>query len=91
MNATTPTGEAPIAIPITGELDLHTFDPRDVGELIPAYLEACLERGLRDVRIVHGKGTGTCAKPFMLFCAVLLESALFVSVTNTPALGAPRW
>lgn len=59
MNATTSTDDAPISIPITGELDLHTFDPRDLGELIPAYLDACLERGLRDVRIIHGKGTGT--------------------------------
>ena len=46
-------------LPITGELDLHTFDPRDLGELIPAYLDECLARGLREVRIIHGKGTGT--------------------------------
>ena len=46
-------------LPITGELDLHTFDPRDLGELIPAYLDECAARGLREVRIVHGKGTGT--------------------------------
>ena len=44
---------SPVEIPITGELDLHTFDPRDLGQLIPAYLEACA------ARIVHGKGTGT--------------------------------
>jgi dsDNA-specific endonuclease/ATPase MutS2 len=50
---------APVPIPITGELDLHTFDPRDLGELIPAYLNECAARGLREVRIVHGKGTGT--------------------------------
>ncbi|HND59964.1 MAG TPA: Smr/MutS family protein, partial [Opitutaceae bacterium] len=49
---------APVSIPITGELDLHTFDPRDLGELIPAYLGACAERGIHEVRIVHGKGTG---------------------------------
>lgn len=49
----------PTPLPITGELDLHTFDPRDLGELIPAWLEECHARGFRDVRIVHGKGTGT--------------------------------
>lgn len=49
---------SPVQIPITGELDLHTFNPRDVGELIPAYLEECAARGLREARIVHGKGTG---------------------------------
>lgn len=52
-------GEAPVPLPITGELDLHTFRPEDLGELIPAYLEECRAHGLRDVRIIHGKGDGT--------------------------------
>jgi dsDNA-specific endonuclease/ATPase MutS2 len=51
--------EAPVPLPITGELDLHTFHPRDLGELIPAYLDECAARGIHEVRIVHGKGTGT--------------------------------
>ncbi len=51
--------EQPVPLPITGELDLHTFRPSDVGELIPAYLAECATRGLHEVRIVHGKGTGT--------------------------------
>lgn len=51
--------DAPIELPITGELDLHTFRPADLGELIPAYLEACRAKGILEVRIVHGKGTGT--------------------------------
>jgi dsDNA-specific endonuclease/ATPase MutS2 len=49
----------PVQIPITGELDLHTFRPEDLGELIPAYLAECASRNLRTVRIVHGKGSGT--------------------------------
>lgn len=51
--------DTPVPLPITGELDLHTFRPQDLGELIPAYLAECHARGLREVRIVHGKGTGT--------------------------------
>ena len=51
--------DEPLALPITGELDLHTFRPSDLGELIPAYLEACRAKGMRHVRIIHGKGTGT--------------------------------
>ena len=51
--------DAPVPLPITGELDLHTFHPRDLGELIPSWLDACRERGILRVRIVHGKGTGT--------------------------------
>lgn len=48
-----------MSIPITGELDLHTFRPADLGQLIPAYLAECAARRMRRVRIVHGKGTGT--------------------------------
>jgi len=51
-------GEPPVPLPITGELDLHTFRPGDAGELIPAYLAECRARGIFSVRIVHGKGTG---------------------------------
>jgi len=49
----------PVEIPIDGTLDLHYFSPREVGELIPQYLEECRMRGIYQVRIVHGKGTGT--------------------------------
>jgi dsDNA-specific endonuclease/ATPase MutS2 len=51
--------EPPVPLPITGELDLHTFRASDVGTLIPAYLGECRTRGIFSVRIVHGKGTGT--------------------------------
>jgi len=48
----------PVPLPITGELDLHTFRPEDIDELIPVYLAECAARQLGDVRIIHGKGTG---------------------------------
>lgn len=51
--------DEPVAIPIDGELDLHTFAPADVKDLVPEYLAACRERGILRVRIVHGKGTGS--------------------------------
>ena len=51
--------DEPVEVPITDELDLHTFRPQDIGELLPAYLEACIEKGFTRVRIIHGKGTGT--------------------------------
>jgi DNA-nicking Smr family endonuclease len=54
-----PESEEPVVFPITDQLDLHTFRPQDLGELIPTYLGECRKAGLRRVRIVHGKGTGT--------------------------------
>jgi len=48
----------PIRIPITGELDLHTFAPHETNQLLEAYFEACREKGLYTVRVIHGKGTG---------------------------------
>ena len=48
----------PVRIPVTGELDLHTFLPQEIASLLESYLEECTRAGLREVRIVHGKGTG---------------------------------
>src|SRR5512142_200621 len=48
----------PVALPLDGTLDLHTFAPGEVGSLVPEWLGACAEAGLRELRIVHGKGTG---------------------------------
>ncbi len=49
----------PIEQPINGILDLHTFHPSDVKDLVPEYLDACRARGILAVRIIHGKGSGS--------------------------------
>lgn len=48
----------PVRIHITDTLDLHTFKPEEVGDLLEEYLECCREKNLLEVRIIHGKGTG---------------------------------
>lgn len=55
-------GREPVALPIDGTLDLHAFAPRDLPSLLPEWLQACRERGILEVRIVHGKGTGALRK-----------------------------
>lgn len=50
--------DEPIPLPVEGVLDLHTFRPQDIKEVVPAYLEACRQKGLLEVRIIHGKGRG---------------------------------
>lgn len=54
-----PEDKDPVVIPIDGTIDLHTFSPKDVRDLVPEYLLACRERDILEVRIIHGKGTGT--------------------------------
>jgi len=53
-----PDESEPFRLPITQELDLHAFAPRDVASVVEEYLRACREEGLRLVRVVHGRGRG---------------------------------
>ena len=48
----------PIQFPINDILDLHTFLPREVPDLLDDYFEACVAKGVLSVRVIHGKGQG---------------------------------
>ena len=51
--------DEPIAsVPIEDSIDLHGFAPRDIPSVVEAYLEAALERGYHEVRLIHGRGIG---------------------------------
>jgi DNA-nicking Smr family endonuclease len=45
-------------IPIEGVLDLHAFNPRDITSVVEEYVTAAWERGLHEVRLIHGRGRG---------------------------------
>jgi DNA-nicking Smr family endonuclease len=50
--------ETPHVVPVEGTLDLHTFHPRDIKSVVEEYVTAAHEAGLREVRLIHGRGTG---------------------------------
>jgi DNA-nicking Smr family endonuclease len=58
MESDDPRDDEAVELPIGEELDLHAFAPRDVPSLVEEYLEACRERGILEVRLVHGRGKG---------------------------------
>ncbi len=80
-------GEEVARVTIDGTLDLHTFRPAEVRELVPEYLSACQQRGLREVRIVHGKGTGTLRN----LVHALLQRDLRVDSFRTAGEDAGGW
>lgn len=48
----------PVELPITDVLDLHSFPPREVKDLVATWLDAAHEAGFRQLRIIHGRGIG---------------------------------
>lgn len=52
------TEDDPVVVPITTELDLHSFQPRDIPSVVTEYLHEAVARGFTHVRIVHGRGRG---------------------------------
>ncbi len=50
--------DRPFRLPIDGLLDLHAFSPGDVRSVVEEYVSAAHAAGLREIRIVHGRGTG---------------------------------
>ncbi len=77
----------PIDFPKDGILDLHTFRPQDVKDLVPEYINECRQRGIFQIRIIHGKGTGTLRR----IVHSLLEKNPHVVSFKTPGPGGGSW
>jgi DNA-nicking Smr family endonuclease len=54
----TATDQELIVLPIDGVLDLHTFSPKEIKDLLEDYVAECLKVEIYDLRIIHGKGKG---------------------------------
>lgn len=72
----------PITIPITDVLDLHTFQPREIPDLLADYFSACIDAGILSVRIIHGKGTGVLRERVH---SILKKSPQVASFGKAPA------
>ncbi|HUV76830.1 MAG TPA: Smr/MutS family protein [Desulfobacterales bacterium] len=77
----------PVKMPIEDILDLHTFKPKDVPDLLVDYFSACIDAGIYSVRIVHGKGRGILKKRVQ---GLLKKNSLVESYRNAP-LQAGGW
>ena len=50
--------DEPHRVPIEAELDLHPVQPRDIASVVEEYINEAHGAGLREVRLVHGRGIG---------------------------------
>lgn len=73
--------EDPVKLPIEDWIDLHTFSPKDIPDLLESYLEECYEAGLKEVRIIHGKGIGVQRE---IVHKILRKSPLIDSFSQAP-------
>lgn len=48
----------PVRIPIDGVIDLHTFAPHEASDAVNEYINVCAQKGILEVKIIHGKGKG---------------------------------
>jgi dsDNA-specific endonuclease/ATPase MutS2 len=78
----------PIQLPIDGTLDLHTFRPQDLGDLVPNYLAECRLQGILQVRIIHGKGIGALRRMVHTILDRLPEVAAYYTPSDAGSWGA---
>jgi dsDNA-specific endonuclease/ATPase MutS2 len=72
----------PIRIPVTDIFDLHSVPPRDVKEVVEAYLEEAHRLGLKALRIIHGRGIGVQRE---IVRSVLARTEFVLEYRDAPA------
>jgi DNA-nicking Smr family endonuclease len=87
----TPSEEEVVEVPVDGNLDLHLFHPREVKELVIEYLWACQQKGILEVRIIHGKGTGALRRTVHTLLPKLPEVESFQSASEADGGWGATW
>lgn len=72
----------PVVVPIEDSIDLHSFAPRDIPSVVEEYLEQCQQAGFKEVRIIHGRGTGVQRN---IVRGILEKHPLVLSFKDAPA------
>jgi dsDNA-specific endonuclease/ATPase MutS2 len=72
----------PVVLPIEDSIDLHPFAPKDIPSVVEEYLAQCVEAGIYQVRIVHGRGTGVQRR---IVQSILAKHPLVASFKDAPA------
>lgn len=71
----------PVEVPLEDVIDLHSFRPSETASVVEEYLAAAAARGFREVRVVHGRGTGAQRRTVR---AVLARSPLVLEFRDAP-------
>jgi len=77
---------SPVHIPIDGVIDLHTFAPNEAGKVVDEYVNVCSQKGIFEVKIIHGKGKGVLRRTVE---SVLKRHPLVVSFKQD--IGPSHW
>ena len=77
--------DEPFEVPIEDQIDLHTFQPQEVADVIEEYLYQALQKGFRQVRIIHGRGIGVQRG---IVHTILQKHLQVESYSDTPDRGA---
>jgi len=77
--------DEPVEVPIEDWIDLHTFLPAEIADVVGEYLHQALLRQFPVVRIVHGRGIGVQRS---IVHSILSKHPCVVSFSDTPDRGA---
>lgn len=82
-----PAAGEPRPMPVDGVIDLHTFKPKQVAPAVEAYIQACCEQAVTELRIIHGKGIGNLRRTVH----ALLDKHADVADYRLAGHGAGAW
>ncbi len=74
-----------VELPIEDTIDLHSFQPKEIEDLVKEYIYQVLQKGFREVRIIHGRGAGVQRS---IVHSILRKQAEVISFHDAPDLGS---